>query len=418
MSLNHVLIAGGGIGGLCLAQGLHKAGISAAVYESTPGIVQSGYRLHMNATGGRALQQCLPEHLYELYLQTSRTNPRREAVVFLDSDARELGWRPHIGPPNGSDRPHTAVNRRTLRQIMYAGLETVQFNHTATGFTADSDCVRLHFADGTSAAGDLLVGADGINSVVRKQLLPGVPIIDTGRRGLAMRIPLTETLAAALPEAVFDGFAIVRGTDGLHCALGTYQPRRAVAEAVAELAPDACVDPVAPYLMAVLSFPSDSALLDDVADLWRASTSELYAVVRAAVRNWHPVLAEPFEQVDLTTLYAQSLRRLDPVEWSPNRRVTMLGDAIHAMPPNFGAGANSALRDAAALTDTISSIAAGGSDMLDAIADYEQQMRAEVFPILRASADPRALETNFLPVGVPVTGSRSIHTRLAITAPQ
>jgi salicylate hydroxylase len=80
----HVLIAGGGIGGLCLAHGLRTAGISCAVYEAGPGIGRAGYRLHMNALGGGALQECLPDNLFELYLQTSRRTPRREMYVRLD----------------------------------------------------------------------------------------------------------------------------------------------------------------------------------------------------------------------------------------------------------------------------------------------------------------------------------------------
>ncbi|MEV7978543.1 NAD(P)-binding protein [Streptomyces sp. NPDC086519] len=67
----HILIAGGGIGGLCLAQCLRKAGISCTVYESAPGIVRSGFRLHMDNDGGRALRACQPENLYEGRLPSS-----------------------------------------------------------------------------------------------------------------------------------------------------------------------------------------------------------------------------------------------------------------------------------------------------------------------------------------------------------
>lgn len=397
MPFNHVLIAGAGIGGLCLAQGLRKAGISCAVYESTAGIVQTGYRLHMNATGGHALQRCLPPHLYELYQRTSRHAPRREGVAFLDTNANELGWRPHIGPPNDDDVPHTAVNRRTLRQIMYAELDTVHFNYAATGFTLDDDRVRLHFADGSDTTGDLLVGADGINSVIRRQLMPKVPTIDIGRRALSMRIPLDDELIAILPDAAFDGFAIVFGENDLRCAIGTFQPRQPINDAVSDLAPGADIDPVGPYLMAVISLPTDSAVLRPVPQLWEATPEQLYDVVRAAVRTWHPSLRDPFDHVDLGTLFPQSMRRLDPPQQWPSSRVTLLGDAIHAMPPNFGSGGNSALRDAAALTEAIEDIATGRTPLLDAIAIYESQMRAEVFPILRASADPRALEADFLP---------------------
>jgi 2-polyprenyl-6-methoxyphenol hydroxylase-like FAD-dependent oxidoreductase len=400
MPLNHVLIAGAGIGGLCLAQGLRRAGISCAVYESTAGIVQTGYRLHMNATGGNALQRCLPPHLFALYQQTSRRAPRREGVTFLDTEGNELGWRPHIGPPNDPEMPHTAVNRRTLRQIMYAELDNVHFDHLVTGYTIEGEQARLLFADGSDATGDLLVGADGINSVVRRQLLPEVPTIDIGRRALSMRIPLSDELIATMPDAAFDGFAIVLDENELRCAIGTYQPRRPIAEAVAELAPGADIDPVSPYLMAVISLPTDSAVLQQIPDLWTATPEQLHDVVRKAVSQWHPSLRGPFDHVDLSTLFPQSMRRLDPPPQWPSSRVTLLGDAIHAMPPNFGSGGNSALRDAAALTDAIRAIADGSTPLVQAISDYESRMRAEVFPILRASADPRALEADFLPADV------------------
>ncbi|MDX3128568.1 PucR family transcriptional regulator ligand-binding domain-containing protein [Streptomyces europaeiscabiei] len=94
--------------------------------------------------------------------------------------AGRRGRRPHIDPV----RPHTAVNRRTLRQIMAVGLEDVlHFGRTVSGYEADEDGVRLLFEDGSSATGDVLVAADGINSVVRGQLLPEVPVVDTGLRG-------------------------------------------------------------------------------------------------------------------------------------------------------------------------------------------------------------------------------------------
>jgi 2-polyprenyl-6-methoxyphenol hydroxylase-like FAD-dependent oxidoreductase len=397
MSLR-VLIAGGGIGGLCLAQGLRKAGVDCAVFESAPGIVQAGYRLHMNATGGAALRECLPDNLYELYVQTSRTNPRRELMVQLDDQGCELGTRPHIGPPNDPQRPHTAVNRRTLRQILAVGLgDILHYGRTVSGFDADDSGVQVTFADGSTAVGDVLVAADGINSAIRRQLLPDVQLIDTGMRGMAGRAPLTDDLIPKLPEALFDGFAAAGGPDGVRFSYGAYQPRRPIAEAVAELAPGADIDPVAPYMMVNLGIDPDSPLLSDIPDLRVATSEQLYSIMRAGVRGWHPGLVELVERVEVPTVFSSWVRRLNPTEpWAPSR-VTLLGDAIHAMPPSFGAGANSALRDAAALTAALASIAAGQTGVLDGIAAYESDMRAAVFPILRASADPRAAEPDFRP---------------------
>ncbi|MFF4628983.1 FAD-dependent oxidoreductase [Streptomyces griseorubiginosus] len=400
----HVLIAGGGIGGLCLAQGLRRAGISCTVYESAPGIGRAGYRLHMNGAGGRALQQCLPDNLFELYMQTSRETPRREVMVLLDHQARELGARPHIGPPNDPSRPHTAVNRRTLRQILSLGLEDiVRYGSTVTGYETDGDKVRVLLDDGTSATGDVLVGADGINSVVRGRLLPEVPVVDTGMRSLYSTAPLTDELAASLPEALFDGFAVATGPDGALFAYGVYRPRRPVAEAVAELVPGAAVDPVDPYIMVNLGLPPGSPVAAGAPDLWNSSAETLHALMRTAVRGWDPALAELVEHVDPATIFPVSTRHLQPADPWPAGRVTLLGDAIHAMPPSFGSGANTALRDAAALARGLERAAHGDIPVAEAVAEYENEMRAEVFPILRASADPRAADVDFLPDDLPVS---------------
>ncbi|MZF89714.1 NAD(P)/FAD-dependent oxidoreductase [Streptomyces sp. SID5643] len=400
----HVLIAGGGIGGLCLAQGLRRAGISCTVYESAPGVGRAGYRLHMNGAGGRALQQCLPDNLFELYMQTSRETPRREVMVMLDHQARELGARPHIGPPNDPRRPHTAVNRRTLRQIIGLGLENiVRYDSTVTGFETDGEKVRVLLDDGTSETGDVLVGADGINSVVRGQLLPDVQVVDTGIRGLYSTAPLTDDLAASLPEALFDGFALAAEPNGAMFAYGVYRPRRPVAEAVAELAPGAAVDPVDPYIMVNLALLPGSPFAAGAPDLWHSSGETLHALMRTAVRGWDPALAGLVEHVDASTIFPVSMRHLQAADPWPAGRVTLLGDAIHAMPPSFGSGANTALRDAAALTRALERAAHGDTPVAAAVAEYETEMRAEVFPILRASADPRAVDVDFLPDDLPVS---------------
>jgi 2-polyprenyl-6-methoxyphenol hydroxylase-like FAD-dependent oxidoreductase len=82
----HVLIAGGGLSGLCLAQGLLKDGHTCAVFERDADLSRKrGYYLHMNADGGEALRRCLPGDLFELYAQTSRQTPdRRESIVLDD----------------------------------------------------------------------------------------------------------------------------------------------------------------------------------------------------------------------------------------------------------------------------------------------------------------------------------------------
>src|SRR5207237_10756317 len=68
----HILIIGGGIGGLTLAQGLKRGGVSAAVYERDRTLTDrlQGYRVHISPTGSRALHECLPPHLFDIFDRT------------------------------------------------------------------------------------------------------------------------------------------------------------------------------------------------------------------------------------------------------------------------------------------------------------------------------------------------------------
>ncbi len=119
----HVLIAGGGLSGLCLAQGLLKDGHTGTVFERDADLSRKrGYYLHMNGYGGEALRRCLPDDLFELYAETSRITPDRRESIVLDDQLAVLSSQPHLGPPNEGPRPHTGVHRRTLRQILLARL--------------------------------------------------------------------------------------------------------------------------------------------------------------------------------------------------------------------------------------------------------------------------------------------------------
>src|SRR3954466_7906501 len=168
----HVLIAGAGLSGLALAQGLRKHGHTVEVFERDADLTRkTGYMLHMNAFGGEGLRTCLPDDLYELYLDTSRRTPRRRESIVLDSQLNELSSQPHLGPPNDGPRPHTGVHRRTLRQVLSGRLrDRLHVGAPVVSYVEDADGVTVTLADGTTARGDLLIGADGIRSAVRTQL--------------------------------------------------------------------------------------------------------------------------------------------------------------------------------------------------------------------------------------------------------
>ena len=102
----------------------------------------------------------------------------------------------------------TSVNRQTLREVLAAGLDgRLVFGSELVRYEAGQDGVRLHFADGRQAEADLLVGADGVSSAVRRQYLPAAEAVDTGKRCIYGKTPLRAEVA---------GPAAVRAAGGLH----------------------------------------------------------------------------------------------------------------------------------------------------------------------------------------------------------
>src|SRR2546421_5807342 len=183
-----VLVIGGGLGGLCLAQGLRKAGVDVAVYERDAGLSvrTQGHRVHIDSRGEQALRECLPSSLYELFLAT-RGQPSKGVTTFsvVDGQMEERATQPF--PEGGSDEFITvgsAVDRLTLRQILLAGLDDiVHFNKAFVRYEQQEDGrVCACFTDGTRAIGNVLVAADGVGSRVRQQFLPHPQVLDTGTR--------------------------------------------------------------------------------------------------------------------------------------------------------------------------------------------------------------------------------------------
>jgi 2-polyprenyl-6-methoxyphenol hydroxylase-like FAD-dependent oxidoreductase len=384
----HVLIAGGGLSGLALAQGLIKDGHTCQVFERDADDSRKiGYYLHMNADGGEALRRCLPGDLFELYAETSRRTYDRRVSIVLDDQLRELSSQPHLGPPNEGERPHTGVHRRTLRSILRARLgDSLQPGRAVAGYRETPGGVSVRLADGTTAEGDVLVGADGIRSVVRGQRLPGTAVIDAGVRGLGVygRTPLTPGLLAQLPPHLLDGVIIAADRKGSRLLIAVYRPRQQPADAAAAIAPDVTLEPVGDYVMISCSVVPGTVI--PAAPDWTAGTpAMLRAAMLAAIEGWHPAARALVAGVDLDSVFVIAFGFLEPAPpWEPSR-VTLAGDAAHAMLQTLGLGANLALRDAAHLLDQLS--AARGGGVAAAIGTYEQEMRDYAYPFMRMTMD-------------------------------
>lgn len=363
-----VVIIGAGIGGLCLAQGLRKAGVPVQVYErdARPGSRWEGYRIAINAAGAAALEACLPEPLWRAFLATSGSGgPFAVLSPGLDPVFQRAA----------DDDARFAVDRATLRRLLLAGLDdVVHFGARFDHFRVEGERVVAAFTDGRTATADLLVGADGTGSPVRTQYLPHAEVVAAAVGGLAIKLFLTDDTATWLPERLRTGMNLM--TDGAGVALFTsvYDPpvgARAALEAVTGPQPD--VD-FSPYVLGALN--ADPARLP--ADLARLDADALRAVGEELIAGWHPALrrmlaeSEPASRGGL--LFSAST---ETPPW-PSSRVTVLGDALHTMPPTGGLGGNAALHDARTLVAELAQ-----RPWQAAIPAYEAELRAHGYAAVR-----------------------------------
>jgi 2-polyprenyl-6-methoxyphenol hydroxylase-like FAD-dependent oxidoreductase len=197
----HVIIIGGGIGGLCLAQGLRKAGLSITLYEKGPRRADphwlQGYQIHINPSGSRALQGCLSPAVWDTL--TANACMPHTGLQVLTEQMKEIAF---VESAIMDGTSHVLIARATLREVLLEGLddvvnfgkEFIHYERTPNGR------VTAVFADGTTASGDVLVGADGTGSNVRKRYLPHAQIVDTGIVGAACRLPINDDRLRRLPE--------------------------------------------------------------------------------------------------------------------------------------------------------------------------------------------------------------------------
>ncbi|MGK5555571.1 FAD-dependent oxidoreductase [Actinomadura kijaniata] len=369
----HVLIAGGGIGGLTLAQGLRKAGVPVAVYERdrTKDDRLQGYRIHISPKGCAALHECLPEELYDRFVATS--GKPNTTLGFYDSDLSELLT---IGDPDAPEHyidSFKSVSRISLREVLLSGLEeVVHYGKTFTRYERlPDDRVRAHFDDGTHADGDLLVGAEGVNSRVRGQLLPEAERIDTGALSLSAKVPLDDGTRALLPGQLFAGSGFVFGPQGkaVFLAAHEFRTRGAVAKTPGG---GLLLDDGADYIMWNLVTTWDK--LGDRAELERMDGEALRQVAFRALEGWSPRLHELIARSDPGSISIFPLKSSTPVKPWESTNVTLLGDAIHNMPPTAGVGANTAILDARLLRANLTAHLKGERTLLDAVHAYEVEM--------------------------------------------
>ncbi len=309
MTARRVLIAGGGIGGLTTAIALKRAGFDVAIYERAPALVEVGAGLTIFANAIHALRQIGLGHIIDRIGQPMRS------ASFLSWDGRAIFQTPLQALRKQYGVPMVAVHRADLQAALLAELEpgVLQTDATCEGFEQDDKHVRLRLSNGREASGDLLIGADGLRSVIRAQMFgAGEPRYAgyTAWRGIAhYTLPagtehdVTETWGAG------KRFGVAPLTDGRVYWFGT------------------------------LNTPENM----------HNSPGEMKRDLLALFGTCHAPAPALIEATDEAAILRNDIYDRPPLATWSQRRVTLLGDAAHPMTPNMGQGACQAIEDAAIL---------------------------------------------------------------------
>jgi 2-polyprenyl-6-methoxyphenol hydroxylase-like FAD-dependent oxidoreductase len=357
MAILKVLVIGAGLGGLSVAQSLRAQDVDVQVYErdSSPWDRPQGYRLHLEADALNALREVLPAGLHRVFRDTAmRTQPY---TTILDTSLGVIkriptddGQDPEHWPGFQSGEPvHCNVDRATLRQILLTGLEDrVHFGRRVTGYDSRPDGVTVTFADGTTAHGDILVGADGIRSAVRAQRAPQAETMDAGVQAIYGRLPWDQ--AAALVPAQAEA-GLRPADDYVVCIVGARHEH----------------------------WPAGGQ------DLHSAAPAELQRIAASMLGDWPGAAADIVGHGQPDSFFSVDMYTSVPCPLDAPVNVTLLGDAIHAMTPTLGRGANLALRDGALLGRQLRTIAAGEAPVPAALAVYEAELLRYGFAVVRES---------------------------------
>lgn len=410
-------MAGGGIGGLALAQGLHRAGVDVAVVErDDDAATRAGYKLHLGAPAVSALRELLTPTGYERLLG-SAVATTGFAIALRDHRGRLL-----LRAREPEHDLSLDVDRATLRLVLSQELHgAVRWGTRCTAFEQDGDGVSLQLDSGESLVGDVLVIADGAGSRLATALAGHPTSQPTGLIGIAGRTSwdvapaATRALLASTPTLAI-------GPDGTGLFATSHDP---VARAAARtpLAMAATVQPVAIWGLVALAAGLPADVLDRAPD-------QLLRVAAERLRRsrWSSPLVELLELATPEEVAAFALHAADPLRIAPWRasRVTALGDAVHAMPPTGGQGAATAILDAADLSSRLHGVVADDVTPVVAVHDYEHAMRPRAARAVAESVEPLGwIRTGATPLGsrafralAPVVaGSASLARRLSRSVP-
>jgi salicylate hydroxylase len=346
-----VVIAGAGIGGLTAAASLLQAGYSVRVLEQAPALGEVGAGIQTSANASRVL------HSLGLADQLERigVKPERYRVSLFNTNETLNEFRLAAAHEEQFGYPYYLFHRADLHDILARHVQQLDANCIAlnarvSGFEQDADSATAILADGSTLRGKMLVGADGIKSAVREQLIGRAPATFTGDVAWRCTVP-----AERMRPDYMDQIVNIWAGPGAHLVVYYISGGKTINYI-------ACCEEG--------EWSEESWTL-------KAPWSEL----KQKFTGWHDDVQELLDATDRDECYKWALNNRTPTDIWSDGRVTLLGDAIHPTLPYMAQGAAMAIEDAAVLRRCIDQ----NQDIATALRVYQNSRKSRTARIVTQS---------------------------------
>jgi 2-polyprenyl-6-methoxyphenol hydroxylase-like FAD-dependent oxidoreductase len=321
------LIVGGGIGGLTAAIALRRAGIEATVFEQAARLedVQAGGGLLVWNNGMRALREI------DLHERTEASASVLDETTFNSYRGDVLATWPIAKVEKDLGVPTVGVVRGDLHKVLADALGNgaVEVGAHYESFGADGDGVTVRFSDGREERGDVLIGADGVRSAVRDDLIGRQELRPPGYWGIQAVVEFEHPLAK-------------RGTFATYWGPGSRFAYHHVGGGRL-------------YWFAVEDGPGTEP------------ADERIKTVRDRLKTWPEPVSSIIAATDDEEIAVMDIADAKPVKRWGTGPATLLGDAAHPILPNLGQGTSQALEDAVVLARSLN----GAAEVVAALRSYE-----------------------------------------------